>query len=181
MHYLPLPRRVVPAVTIATVVVVIWLGWGTVRDPETYWAPGDLSRYHADIGHCTSCHQAFRGPLGAKCIGCHSEARFAERAMPAVAAYHQEMVRQQQTCLSCHTEHRGTLAQITSSALKNPHGDFVFLATGTSACTACHVFAPTFGAPPTMLDNDQVRYVMAKGSGAHRPGHMANCLQCHAQ
>jgi len=180
MHYLPLPRTVVPAVTIATVVLVIWLAWGSWQDPESFWAPGNLSRYHADISRCMSCHEAFRGPVIAKCVQCHSAGRFAERSMPSAAAFHQELIRLQHTCLSCHTEHRGSLAQITSNAAKNPHGEFAFAATGATSCTACHVFEPTFGLPPTVLDNDTVRRVMAKGGGAHRPGHMAHCLQCHA-
>lgn len=179
MYYLPLPRTVIPAVMIATVVLVIWLAWGSWQDPERFWAPGHLSRYHADISRCMSCHEAFRGPVTAKCVQCHPAARFAERTMPSGGAFHQELIRQQHTCLSCHTEHRGALAQITSNAAKNPHGDFVFAATGTTSCTACHVFEPAFGLPPAVRDNDQVRNVMAKGGGAHRPGHMAYCLQCH--
>jgi len=179
MHYLPLPRTVVPAVTMATGVLIIWLGWGSMRDPETLWAPGDLSRYHADIAHCTSCHEPFHGPATTKCILCHSEARLAERAMPATASLHLDIIRQQKTCLACHTEHRGALSRITSSAMRNPHGEFVFLMTGAKSCAACHEFEAAFGARPTVLDNEIVRHVMAKGSGAHRPGYMAHCLQCH--
>lgn len=179
MHYLPLPRTVVPAVAMATGVLIVWLGWDSTRHPETLWAPGGLSRYHADIGRCTGCHEPFRGPSTTKCILCHSEAHFAQRAMPATAAFHFDIIRQQKTCLSCHTEHRGTLSPITASAIKNPHGEFVFRATGTSSCTACHEFQAAFGSRPTVLDNEVVRDVMAKGSGAHRSGYMAHCLQCH--
>ena len=178
MHYLPLPRTVVPAVSIATVLVVIWLAWGSWHDPESFWAPGNLSRYHAGIPRCMSCHQAFQGPITAKCVACHSEAGFAERTS-MVAAVHRDVIRQQQTCLSCHTEHRGVHGEITSAAARNPHGDFVFTATGTASCRACHRFEPTFGLPPILSDNDVVRRVMAQGRGAHRAGHMANCLQCH--
>jgi hypothetical protein len=180
MHYLPLPRAVFPAVATATGVLVMWLGWGSMHDPETFWAPGDLSRYHADVAGCTSCHEPFRGPLTAKCTLCHSEARFGERSMPSPPAFHREIIRQQQTCLGCHTEHRGPLAQITSSAAENPHGAFIFAATGTTSCVSCHVFGPTFGSRPTVIDNDTVRTLLAKGGSVHRPGHMANCLQCHA-
>lgn len=113
MHYLPLPRTVVPAVTMATVVLVTWLGWGSMQDPESLWAPGDLSRYHAGIARCTACHEPFRGPVTAKCILCHSEARFAERSMPSAVSFHLDIIRQHKTCLTCHIEHRGALAQIT--------------------------------------------------------------------
>ncbi len=180
MRYLPLPRTVVPAVVIATMVLVVWLGWGSIQDPETFWAPGNLSRYHVDVAHCTSCHEPFRGPVTGKCISCHSLASFGERSTSSPVAFHLEIVRQQQTCLGCHTEHRGALAQITSNAMANPHGGVVFVATGASSCTACHLFRPIFGVRPTVADNDTVRRLMAKGAGAHRPGQMANCLQCHA-
>ena len=180
MPYLPLPRIAVPVVAMATLVLVIWLAWGSFRDPETLWAPGDLSRYHADVARCTSCHEPFRGPASGKCILCHSEARFVERSKPSVGVFHQEVIKQQKTCLACHTEHRGALAQITSSAMSNPHGEFIFRATGTSSCTACHEFGTEFGVRPTLLDNDTVRRVLEKGGGAHHLGRMANCLKCHA-
>jgi len=180
MPYLPLPNTVVPVVAMTTMVISVWIGWGSFRDPETFWAPGDLSRYHADVARCTSCHEPFRGPLSAKCILCHSEARFAERSKPLGETFHRDVIRQQKACLACHTEHRGALAQITASAMSNPHGEFIFRATGTASCTACHEFGTVFGIRPILLDNDIVRRVLMKGDGAHRLGQMANCLKCHA-
>lgn len=180
MPYLPLPRTAVPVVALATLGVVVWLGWWSYRDPETLWAPGDLSRYHADVARCTSCHEPFRGPVSVKCIGCHSETKFAERSKPAVGTFHREVIAQQKTCLACHTEHRGGLSQITASAMSNPHGEFIFRATGTNSCSACHEFGVTFGARPILLDNDRVRRLLEKGDGAHRLGRMTNCLKCHA-
>ena len=125
MHYLPLPRTVVPAVAIATVVLVVWLGWGSMRDPERLWAPGDLSRYHADVTHCMSCHEAFRGPVSAKCIQCHSEAYFAAGSTPSTATLHRDIIGQQQKCLACHTEHRGPLANITSGKIHHDKSPIV--------------------------------------------------------
>jgi hypothetical protein len=106
MLYPPLPSRVIPIVVAVTATIIIFLGWGSVRDPETFWAPGDLSRYHAQVTRCTSCHEPFRGPVSAKCIVCHSSVRFAERSPPPSQTFHQEVIRQQQSCLACHTEHR---------------------------------------------------------------------------
>jgi hypothetical protein len=63
--------------------------------------------------------------------------------------------------------------------MRNPPGEFVFLMTGAKSCAACHEFEAAFGARPTVLDNEIVRHVMAKGNGAHRPGYVAHCLQCH--
>jgi cytochrome c551/c552 len=97
-----------------------------------------------------------------------------------VRTFHGEVITQQKTCLACHTEHRGALAQITASAMFNPHGEFIFLATGTGSCSACHQFGPTFGARPILLDNETVRRLLEKGDGAHRLGRMAGCLTCHS-
>jgi hypothetical protein len=93
--------------------------------------------------------------------------------------FHRELIRQQKTCLACHTEHRGALAQITAGATSNPHGEFIFRATGTSSCSTCHDFGTAFGSRPTLLDNDTVRRLLEKGGGAHGRGRMANCLKCH--
>lgn len=179
MPYPPLPTTAVPIVAMATLILLVWLGWGSFRDPETLWAPGNLSRYHADVARCASCHEPFRGPSSARCIGCHSETRFAQRSAPAAGAFHREVIGQRKTCLVCHTEHRGALAQITASAMLNPHGEFIFLATGTNSCSVCHEFGEIFGARPVLLDNETVRRLLAKGAGSHRPGRMADCLACH--
>jgi hypothetical protein len=61
----------------------------------------------------------------------------------------------------------------------NPHGEFIFRATGTSSCSACHEFGADVVARPTLLDNDFVRHLFDEGEGAHHRGRMANCVQCH--
>ncbi|MBX9657744.1 MAG: hypothetical protein K2X00_04195 [Nitrospiraceae bacterium] len=180
MLYPPLPSTVVPVAALATLMLVVWLGWGSFRDPETVWAPGNLSRYHADVTGCVSCHEPFHGPVSGRCIVCHSESRFIARAKPSVTTFHREVLAQRKTCLACHTEHRGALAQITANAMFNPHGEFIFRATGTGSCSACHQFSPVFGERPLVLDNETVRRLFEKGAGAHRPGRMADCLICHA-
>jgi len=181
VHYLPLPRSVVPIVAIVTVLVVLLLGWGSMRKPEAFWAPGDLSRYHRDVTQCLNCHAPFRGPVTEKCIVCHSEASFKGEPAHSMHSFHRDVLREQQSCLACHTEHRGA-APITSSAVLNPHGgNFIFVITGTSSCAACHQFRSTFGAGPTLVNNEIVGRLMSKGGGAHRPGQMAHCLNCHAR
>jgi len=179
MGYLPLPRTAVPIVAATTVVLVAWLGWGSVKNPEALWAPGDLSRYHADVALCVHCHEPFQGPSPGKCLACHSEKRFALRSKPAVRDFHREVIVQQKTCLGCHTEHRGALAQITTNAMFNPHGEFIFRATGTNSCRDCHEFGSNIVARPELLDNEVVRHLFEEGEGAHHHGRMANCVQCH--
>ena len=179
MRFLPLPHGAVRYVAIATALLLVWLAWGTLKYPGVLWAPGDLSRYHADIAACDDCHQPFQGPIAGKCIACHTERRFAAQSLPAVSEFHQDWIRGRKTCSGCHTEHRGALAQITVGAMINPHGEFVFRATGTDSCSACHDFSAAFSARAHLLDNSTVRHLMEEGKGAHRPGKMATCLTCH--
>jgi hypothetical protein len=98
-----------------------------------------------------------------------------------MAILHEDVIRQRQqkTCLACHTEHRGALAQIALVAMSNPHGEFAFRSSGTSSCTSCHEFGTAFGVRPILLDNPTVRRLLAAAGGAHRPGQMAHCLTCH--
>jgi len=179
MGFSPLPRGVISFVIITTIVLVTWMVWGTLKHPESLWAPGDLSRFHADIAACSDCHQPFEGATADKCTACHNEKRFAAGSRPAVSEFHQKTLHEKQPCNACHTEHRGQLAQITVGAMLNPHGEFVFRATGAASCAACHDFSADFKSSPPLLDNAIVRHLMKEGEGAHRPGQMAHCLTCH--
>ncbi len=71
------------------------------------------------------------------------------------------------------------LAQITEQARNNPHGEFIFRATGAGSCTACHEFGNRVAAKPALRDELVVRQLYEKGRGAHRPGRMGDCLSCH--
>jgi hypothetical protein len=181
MRYHPLPRTAVPVVAMAMAAVLIWIGWGSWRYPVAFWAPGDLSRYHADIGFCIQCHEPFHGPSQARCLTCHAEPYFGRRSSPATAVLHRDMVAQRIVCSACHTEHRGALAQITDAARVNPHGEFVFLATGVNSCGACHEFASRVAEPPQLKENPLVKSLRAAGGRAHVAGRMARCLRCHAK
>ncbi|MGC3973427.1 MAG: cytochrome c3 family protein [Nitrospira sp.] len=180
MRYHPLPKTAVPVVALATLVLVTWIGWGTMRSPAAFWAPGDLSRYHVDQDGCRQCHEPFRGPSPARCTGCHTEGDFEARATSTVAGWHRPLVVQQQACTGCHTEHRGMQAQITEQTRHNPHGEFIFLATGASSCTACHEFGARVATKPTLRDEPIVRRLYEKGRGAHQPGRIAECMVCHS-
>jgi hypothetical protein len=180
MRFLPLPPGTRPFVVITVIVMLAWVVWGSLNFPETLWAPGDLSRYHSDIMACNDCHQPFQGATPEKCITCHNEKFFKAQSKPDVAEAHRQSIREKRPCLDCHTEHRGALAQITLGALFNPHGEFVFKATGTKSCTACHDFSGGFESKPKLLDNFIVNRLMEKGEGLHKPGNMRHCLNCHA-
>ncbi|MGZ8227130.1 MAG: hypothetical protein ACXWT3_10890 [Methylococcaceae bacterium] len=179
MRFHPLPRNAVRFAIIITVLLTAWLAWGTFSFPETLWAPGNLSRFHADVANCNDCHQPFHGAASDKCIACHTKNSFAIHSKPAVSESHHRLIAVGKPCSGCHTEHRGELAQITIGALENPHGEFVFRATGTHSCSACHSFSTGIESHVTLLDNAIVTHLIAEGEGAHRRGKMKHCLACH--
>jgi len=156
---------------------VVWL---SPHYTEALWAPGHLSRAHTDVTKCRSCHEPFRGPTLQKCLSCHSSANFAARSEPDVSRFHLDLIQKAQPCLTCHVEHRGVLAAITIGALNNPHGEFIFRASGATSCSDCHVMESGEGNKKMMLrSNSQVRHIIEEGEGAHRIGHFAKCLNCH--
>lgn len=168
----------VPSFLTATVIlgVVACIAWASTWMPETLWAPGDLSRHHSDLQSCDACHEPFHGPAAARCIVCHSTERLRESAAPTTADSHARTIANGMGCLHCHTEHHGALATITLGPA-NPHGEFIFRATRTSACNNCHVIQD---GRQTLLDTDTVQRIRS-ASRAHRPGQIANCLRCHAR
>lgn len=180
MRFSPLPTVTSFVVLLAVALVVAWMIWGSLNDPESLWAPGKLSRYHADVAACKNCHQPFQGTTAQRCIACHGEKYFATQSNANVSEAHRNVIREEKSCTACHTEHRGPLAQITVGALLNPHGDFVFRATGTHSCGACHRFSADFETRPQLLNNAIVAHLLHEGEGAHRPGTMSRCLACHA-
>ena len=105
---------------------------------------------------------------------------FERRATTRTVNLHRDLAAQQTACSACHTEHRGALAQITDSARVNPHGEFVFLATGANSCSSCHEFGTRIAERPRLKDNSLVKLVWKAGGESHRPGKMAQCLKCHA-
>jgi len=160
--------------------VVGFLAWASPKYTEALWAPGDLSRHHTDIATCGSCHEPFRGATPQKCLACHRLEIFQGRSEPDVRQLHQDVIQKGRECLDCHMEHRGVLAAVTINRFANPHGEFIFRATGATSCTDCHMMQSGKGAQGgTLLQNAKVEHLIRKGEGAHRSGHFAECLKCH--
>lgn len=111
----------------------------------------------------------------------HSADQFTGHSTPPVWDVHIDAVRHGTSCLRCHTEHRGALVPITIGVLDNPHGEFVFRATGRRSCADCHAVPAATTGRPAVLDNAAVRYLMKQGEGAHRSGAFAHCLRCHTE
>ena len=159
--------------------MIVWITWASMEGPEALWAPGHLSLYHANVKSCTQCHKPFLGPTLEKCVGCHTPQRFQQGPNLEVRTFHLTALKKKQSCLLCHTEHRGERAKITLRGFENPHGEFIFQATDARACLDCHISAQPYDAPPGILNNALVRRLMEEGEGAHTKGKFAKCLNCH--
>ena len=169
-----------PLVRILTIVLVGYIGWGTVNFPETLWAPGHLSRHHTDIKKCERCHQPFKGTTNTKCLACHTAKTFQAKAQAEISHSHQEVIGRKQSCLECHTEHRGAFASLTIRPMHNPHGEFIFRATRASSCSDCHAMETgKEEMKQVLLTNRTVTHLIEEGEGAHQPGRFAQCLKCH--
>lgn len=166
--------------TVLVILVIGWAVWGSFNFPETLWAPGKLSHFHSDVSSCSDCHQPFKGATSEKCVICHDSKKFAYIDKKETVEFHQAFIRESKACTGCHTEHRGALAQITIRAFKNPHGEFVFSATGARACTSCHELDKNFETQGQVLNNPIVNLLMIRGEGKHRIGKMSNCSTCHS-
>lgn len=180
MRVLPLPKGTVPFVLASIMLMLTGAIGGSLYYPEELWAPGNLSRAHSEIKACNSCHQPFQGASTTKCISCHNQGQFSALSKSKITDFHLQVIKGSTACKNCHTEHRGASAQITVAALHNPHGDFVFLATGAKSCRACHTFENHSTSRPELINNSIVRHLMEGGDGAHKLGQMSNCLNCHA-
>ena len=83
---------VLPFVLALTGLLVVYIAWGSMYTPEALWAPGHLSRHHADLLECHLCHQAFQGTTNDKCLSCHSTKKFQVKSEVAVTEFHQAII-----------------------------------------------------------------------------------------
>lgn len=179
MRFLSSLLRPFVVTAILVIFAIAWVVWGSLNFPATLWAPGDLSRFHSNVSGCSDCHQPFKGATSEKCVKCHQGKKSASVDKKIVVEFHEEIIREGKACSGCHTEHRGTLAQITIGAFKNPHGDFVFSATGARSCASCHDLDKNFQTQGQVLNNAINGLLMLRGEGKHLAGKMSNCSTCH--
>ena len=170
MSFLPVTGLAFRVATVCGILMVIWIVWGSYAMPEALWAPGNLSRHHQNLSSCLACHQPFKGATSGKCGACHQSRFLADTAKPEVREVHLRIFYKGGSCLFCHSEHKGRLAPITVGALANPHGDFVFIATGTKSCNACHDFSDKTKSGSHLRDNITVKRLLREGEGTHKLG-----------
>ncbi len=155
---------------VLTALIIGMIFWGSFRYPEAMWAPGHLSRVHADATDCHGCHEPFRGVRSRKCLMCHTSHRFQAHADPATSRRHLQIIRQSESCLSCHTEHQGDRTRFTSLEPGNPHGELVFQMTGARDCLDCHrANSVKKTMTSALLNNPLVQYLQKEGLGPISP------------
>ncbi|MDT7042387.1 cytochrome c3 family protein [Candidatus Nitronereus thalassa] len=163
-----------------TFLLIGYIGWASLDDPATFWAPGHLSRHHTDIAQCTQCHEPFVGPTPQKCLACHSLQQFMASSRVEVSHFHEGVIKQNQSCVICHSDHQGLVAPITVGLMENPHGEFIFRVTGARSCSDCHAVEIRDNVTNfTLLENSLVQDLIREGESAHRAGRFAHCLRCH--
>lgn len=109
-------------------------------------SPGPLSHGHAELDTaegCKTCHKPGVGVLASLCLGCHTHRDLA-KAIAAGEGLHADF---KQSCLTCHTEHKGATAVISSWASLGGQEHFDHKKAGFAldakhghvACSACHL------------------------------------------
>ena len=87
-----------------TLLVVVVSAVGIFFYPEKTINPGPLSRGHEKIkNECMSCHTAFLGVDGEKCVSCHKLADIDKSTDRKFS----HMSLSSNSCISCHTDHQG--------------------------------------------------------------------------
>ncbi len=135
--------------SVAVLVSVIWYaGFGRVKlqiikvandGAREALLPGMLISAHAeepDAKQCTSCHNYLNSPPSSKCLKCHREIL---AVIDNKQGYHGALTGQ---CRTCHTEHKGLQADITSLNIKSfNHENTRFSLDGKHRnleCRSCH-------------------------------------------
>jgi len=94
------------------------------------YEPGDLIVGHANLrGQCAACHQAWHGPASDRCVACHGDIVdvnphggydvTSDSGLIAGRELRFLTRNSEITCLSCHTEHRGRVVDLNTTATFN--------------------------------------------------------------
>lgn len=166
--------------TLVAVVLVLCISGGRM------FSPGELNAQsrqgvklggvasHTEIGgRCSACHVSpwSGGSMASRCLECHTDVR---RQLDAHRPLH-GMLSDGLQCRSCHTEHHGPHAVLTSLA-KFDHDVTEFKLTGkhqTAACASCHVNNVFHGTSKTCVSCHAEPQI-------HKGRFGAGCAQCHS-
>jgi len=119
----------------------LWPELGATDPPERLLMPGPLAEAHADLeADCTNCHQAFdRTAQRGLCLECHEDTA---SDIKRLAGLHGRNGADRLDCNSCHTEHRGRAARLTTlDPVTFDHAPTDFPLEGkhrSTPCASCH-------------------------------------------
>jgi thioredoxin reductase (NADPH) len=94
------------------------------------YEPGELMAAHDNLrGQCASCHQPWHGPGSDRCVACHGDIADVnphggydvtnDTGLMDGRTLHYLTRDNEITCLSCHTEHRGRVVDLNTTATFN--------------------------------------------------------------
>lgn len=109
--------------------VVIVLAVFVLARRQSY-QPGELMAAHDNLrGQCADCHQPWHGPATDRCVACHGDIANVnphggydvtnDSGLIAGRTLHFLTRDNEITCLSCHTEHRGRVVDLNTTATFN--------------------------------------------------------------
>ncbi|MDP2342064.1 MAG: cytochrome c3 family protein [Deltaproteobacteria bacterium] len=159
---------------LVVVVVVVVVGTLAAGGAWAQFAPGPLSKAHADVdgmGNCTKCHGEGARHDNSRCLECHTEIA---RRKSSGEGYHARLGAQ--LCAECHREHRGAAASIiewpsSQRAFNHSMTSWPLVGQHRKAdCKKCHE-------PRRMVDDD-ARKLLAKGRDTFL-GLPSRCAGCH--
>ena len=141
---------------------------------ESIVSPGKLAQPHAKVDdECKQCHTKFdRKAQDGLCVECHKEVGADVRGKTGV---HGKM--KQQTCRTCHTDHKGRAALIADfdkTKFDHTPTDFVLRAKHQKVeCVKCHVSGKKFRDAPLECNGCHRKDDVHKGSLG------VKCADCH--
>ncbi len=150
--------------------------WALSQSIESVMAPGKLSKAHAKYEEdCAQCHVRFdRQAQDKRCLDCHKETR---SDVAAHTGFHGKM--KQQTCRTCHTEHKGLDARlVTLDKNQFDHRITDYALNGKHLkvdCEKCHVAGKLYREAPGTCN------ACHKKDDTHKGSLGAACADCHTE
>ncbi len=121
--------------------IIISCIWLMYAYPDVMINPGKLVEGHQKIhNQCQSCHTPFWGVVNSSCISCHKLSEIGKDTFPnrdtsaikSKILFHQSL--SNQSCTSCHTDHKGLNPERTISQFKHE----LLAQTMLNQCNSCH-------------------------------------------
>lgn len=142
---------------IAGSVVIAFVAF--ILAPRKSYQPGELIAAHAKLrGQCAVCHQPWHGPASDRCVACHGDIVDVNPHGGYDATSDSGLIAGRKllfltrnneiTCLSCHTEHRGSVVDLNTTATFN--------------CAWCHKHSSINGV------EEHTTAIMKRGATARR-------------